>query len=252
MSEVFVPESGWLTGVDLEIKRAPKLLIAATSFCETEAAVELCKMSIRVIKALNLGEDFILIDAGGPFDPRQFLPDSIQVFRFPENVGAITRGGKDGAGRGVCTAIEMAIDRGYDYVALHETDAIFAEKDRDIVNRMHRAGVKVASPGLAAPYQFLEWSTFFIATKYAADSHFIKRYGWETTPRWPLVEMRLEKLFGDDLFLLPLRGFRNEGNQVNAANIAQFFPYYLPSWLTHCADHNVYARWLDLLKISPE
>lgn len=233
-------------------EKRPRLLVAATSFVENEGALELCKLSVRVIKALNLGEDFILIDAGGPFDPRAFLPETISVFRFDENVGSITRGGKDGAGRGVCRAIEMAIAGDYDYVAIHETDAIFAESDRKIVERMHRSGVKVASPGLAAPYQFLEWSSFWISVAYARESDFIKRYSWETTPRWPLVEMRLEKLFGEDLFLLPMRGFRNEGNQVNVANIAQMFPYYLPSWLTHCADQNVYARWLDLLRITPD
>jgi len=228
-----------------------KILVAGTSFVPNEQTRELVTLWHRVFRHLNPDEDFILIDAGGPFDPRAFLPSGTNIFRFDENVGAITQGGKDGAGRGCAKAIELAIAGGYDYVAVYETDFILAHALRPIFERMHRAGVKVASPGLAAPYYFIEWGVLFLNVRYAQAIKFVERYDWVNTPRWPLVEMRLEKMFGDDLFLLPFRGLRNEHNQVNVANIANAFPYGPPDWLTHCADMNVYARWLDLLRITP-
>ena len=226
-------------------------MIAATSWVPDEAARELCKLSVRVIKTLNPGEDLIVIDSCSPFDPLQFLPGSHFSFHFEDNVGAINRGGKDGAGRALSKAIAKAIEWGYDYVAVQETDFIFAKPIRPIIERMHKAGVKVASPGLAAPYAFVEWGIFFINVAYARESKFIERYDWEHSQTWPLVEVKLEQLFGDDLFLLGLRGLRNESNAVNVANLANYFPYANASWLTHCADHNVYVRMLELNGVYP-
>lgn len=224
----------------------PRILIAGTSFIETEHSLALFNMWFRVIKTLNPNEDFVLVDACSPFDPRLHVPKDTNVFRWDENVGAITRGGKDGCGRSMCKVIELAIEGDYDYIAICESDAIFCQPVRPIINRMHKADVKVASIGLANPYHFLEWSTCFFNVRYLEETKFVERYSWETTPSWPLVEMRLEHLFGDDLFTLPYRGIRNEGNMVNVANIANMFPYQNPDWMTHCADLNVYIQLLKL------
>lgn len=235
-----------------EVKIAPRLLIAGTSFVDSEQARELCSLSVRVIRSLNQYEDFVLIDAGGAFDPKEFLPAGTEVERFGENVGAINRGGKDGAGRALCRAIEMAIAGGYDYVAVHETDFIFAKPIRPIVERMARAGVKAATPSFATPYAFYEWGVFFVDVAYAKASRLIARYDWEHSQTWPLVEIKLEQLFGDDLFMLGLRGLRNDSNQVNVATLANMFPYANCAWLTHCADHNVYVRMLELNGVYPK
>jgi hypothetical protein len=233
-------------------ERAPKILIAATSWVPDEGARELCKLSYRTIRTLNPDEDLIVIDACSPFDPNVFLPGAPAVYRFDENVGAINRGGRDGAGRALCRAISHAINDNYDYVAIQETDFIFAKPIRPIIERMDKAGVKVASPGFAAPYAFVEWGIFFVNVSYAHDSEFIERYDWEHSQPWPLVEIKLEQLFGDDLFLLGLRGMRNEANQLNVANIANYFLYANATWLTHCADHNVYTRMLELNGVYPK
>lgn len=229
----------------------PKILIAGTSFVDNEHTRELVKLWYRAMKHQNPDEDFILIDAPSPFDPEQFLPKGLNIFRFEENVGAITRGGKDGAGRGFSKAIELAAAGHYDYVAVYETDFIFCPPIRQVINRMHKAGVKVASPSLATPYRFAEWGILFIDVKYAVESRIVERYDWQNSPTWPLVEMRLERLFGDDLFFFNFPGFRNESNDINAANIANHFPYGTCQWLTHCADLNVYVRMLELNGIYP-
>jgi hypothetical protein len=234
------------------MSEASNILIAATSWVPDEGARELCKLSYRTIRTLNPAEHMIVIDACSPFDPNLFLPGNPVVYRFEENVGAINRGGGDGAGRALCRAIEYAIDQNYDYVAIQELDFIFAKPVRPVIERMHKAGVKVASPGLAAPYAFVEWGIFFVNVDYARESKFIQRYDWEHSQPWPLVETKLEQLFGDDLFLLGLRGMRNEGNQLNVANLANYFPYANPAWLTHCADHNVYTRMLELNGVYPK
>src|SRR5271155_4539654 len=108
----------------------PSILIAGTSWLDNEHSVELFKMWFRTIKHLNPDEDFVLVDACSPFDPRLMLPEVTNVFRWDENIGAITRGGKDGCGRSLCKVIELAIEGDYDYVAICESDAIFCRPIR--------------------------------------------------------------------------------------------------------------------------
>jgi hypothetical protein len=79
---------------------------------------------------LNPDIDTILIDCASPFDPRVFIKD-IEVFRFADNVGAINKGGKDGAGRSITKGMEIAVERGYDYVCLH---ARLTPETRGLIN----------------------------------------------------------------------------------------------------------------------
>jgi hypothetical protein len=230
----------------------PRILIAGTSHVHDEYTRELCKLWYRVVKTLNPEDDFILIDCGSPFDPRQFLPEKTEVFRFEENIGAINRGGKDGAGRGVCMAVEWAIKGGYDYVAITEADFFFCEPVRKIINRMNKSGVKVASPGFAVPFWFPEFGIFFLDVEYAKEFDFIGKYDWQNTQTYPLLEIKLENLFGDDLFMLGIRGQRNDYNQVNVANLANNYPYGNCKWLTQNRDPNVYLRLLEVNGIVPK
>lgn len=223
----------------------PRLLICATSYLPDLPSIELAKLSHRVIKHLNPGEDIKIIDCGSPFDPALTFAGA-DIFKFDENVGAISRGGGDGAGRSCCKAIELAIEGGYDYLVVHETDFIFAKSCREIVNRMHKAGVKVACPGWATPYLFPEYGVLFMSVQYAKDTDYIGRYDWQTSKPLPIVEKRLQAMFGDDLWFFPALGMRNEHNQLNVANIANMYPYGNPVWLTHCADPMLYYRLLDL------
>jgi hypothetical protein len=136
-------------------------------------------------------------------------------------------------------------------VAVYETDFILSRPIRPLFERMHKSGVKVASLGLANPYSFPEWGILFLDVKYAIETDFIKRYDWEHAPYWPLIEMRLEEMFGDDLFYFNIRGMRNDHNQLNTGNLANHFPYRNCEWLTHCADMNLYARMLQLNGVHP-
>ena len=224
----------------------PRILIAGTSHVHDEYTRDLCKLWHRTITTINPDDDFVLIDCGSPFDPTVFLPKDTNVFRFEENIGAINRGGKDGAGRGVCKAVEIAIEGQYDYVAITEADFFFCPPIRPIINRMHKAGVKVASPGFATPFGFVEWGIFFLDVNYAKEFDFIGKYDWEHTQTYPLLEIKLERLFAEDLFVLGIRGQRNDYNQLNVANLANSYPYGRCEWLTQNRDPNVYLRLLEL------
>lgn len=226
----------------------PKILITGTCYIPDEGKRELALLWGRVARHLNPGTDIVLIDSASPFDPRQFMPPAVEVIRYPESIGAISQGQRDGAGRSFCKSLEIAAERGYDYCVVIEADMILAQSVIPIVGKMHRVGVNVAAP-LAVPYQFPEWGCSFWSTKYVRDSNFTERYDWEHAPKWPIPEWRIQKLVEDEFFLLPVHGSRNEDNRLNIANIANHFPYYPPGFLTHCADFSLYYRMLDMNKI---
>src|SRR5262249_13825354 len=148
-----------------------------------------------------------------------------------------------------CKSIEIAIEGGFDYVCIYETDFLMTRAIRPLIERMHKAGVKASSPGLAAPYQFPEWAVMLLNVQYAKDAKIIEKYDWEHSPPLPLVEMRWESIYGDDYWPLNLRGMRNDVNQLNVGNLANMFPYGVCQWLTHCQDPNLYYRMLQLNNI---
>jgi hypothetical protein len=226
-----------------------KTLIVGTSYVEDEARFELFKLWYRLVKHLNPTTDLMVVDTPGLFDPRPWLPTEQEIFRFDDNIGALSRGQRDGSGRGFCKGMEFAIERGYDYLVINEADFLFARPVDIYINRMHKAGVKVACT-IATPYHFCEWGISFFDVKYLAETKFIERYGWEKTPFYPLPEWRVENMTAEDLFLFPLRGIRNDQDQINVGNLANSFPYQPPDWITHCRDLAVYFQFLNINRIS--
>jgi hypothetical protein len=219
-------------------------LIVGTSYIGDEPHRELAKLWLRVARHLNPDADIMLIDSGSPFDPREFL-SGIEIFRFDDNIGAISQGQRDGSGRAFSKALEIAIERGYDYVMPWEADVIFCLPAEPIIEKMYRTGVKVCA-AFATPYQFVEWGFSFWSTEYVQKSRYIERYDWPNSPKWPIPEFRNQYLTQDELFILPIHGYRNSMNNMNIANLTNLFPYVPPCFLTHCIDHNLYYRMLDL------
>ena len=222
-----------------------KVLVIGMSFINTEARRDLAKLWWKLVRQNNPDVDVLIVDPASAFDPKQFLPDA-EVFRFDDNIGPISQGQRDGSGRSFCYGLERAIVGGYDYAIHWELDFLFAPPVMPIIEKMKRTGVKVVSPGFATPYQFLEWGISFFDVNYIRESKFIERYDWPNTPRWPIAEIRLEKLFGDEVFVIPFRGVRNETNIVNMGSLSNNFPYGPPDWITHCDDLNLYYHFLNL------
>lgn len=222
-----------------------RTLIAGTSYLPDQARLELAQLWSRVARHLNPHTDIILIDSASPFDPATVMPPDIEIIRFPDNIGAISQGQRDGSGRAFCKGLEIAVERGYDYCMIWEADTLFTLPAAPIIKKMHRIGVKVAAP-FADPYAFMEWAVCFWSTQYVKDSKFIERYDWEHAPKWPIPEFRVQSLVQDEVFVLPIRGYRNSMNNLNAANYKSVQPYFPFSFLTHCQDFGLYYQFLDM------
>lgn len=209
---------------------SPRILIFGGTFCDTEENREMVILWSKIARGLNADCDVLVIDSVSPFDPRVFLP-GVEVVGFEKNVGHLCRGGQDGAGRTFCEGMLIAAEREYDFVVHWETDLLFARPIRPIVEKMARTGVKVAALGQKY-YQFLEWGISFFDLRHMIATRFVERYCWETAPKWPIPEVRIEQLTGEDLFVLPFRGMRNDMNEANVENLAGMFPYWPPDYIT--------------------
>jgi len=141
----------------------PKILVAGSAYIHDEGLRELCKLWSRTVQHLDPNVDIVIIDSVSPFEPAVFLgwqcinEDEYNsgranehdlhrwVYKFNENIGHLSRGGQDGAGRTFCKSIELGIEGGYDYVVIIETDLLLFRSVTDIVGRMARNGTMIAA-----------------------------------------------------------------------------------------------------------
>jgi GT2 family glycosyltransferase len=228
-----------------------RTLIFATSYIADFTRRDLVSLWAKVTTKLNPDHDILLVDSASPVDPREFLgwadysvgaPITRSVYRFPENIGHLNITGKDGWGRGFCKGIEIAIERGYEYMAHVDSDLIFCRPVEPIIEKLEKYGVKVAMP-MGHPYLFTETAALFVSVPYLKEIDFVGKYNWEVPVAGRIPEMRCEDIFGDDLFCLPLRGMRNDGNLITWKNFDKMFPYGL-DFFTHSQDMGLYDRLL--------
>jgi hypothetical protein len=250
----------------------PRILIAGSAYIHNEGLRELCRLWTRVVSYLDPNVDVVIIDSVSPFEPAVFLDWPIvtegqpifegghtimsygtlhnrYVYRFNENIGHLSRGGEDGAGRTFCKSIELGIEGGYDYVAVIETDLIFLRSVTDICKRMQRTGVQMtACPN--AQYQFPEFGACFIDTKWAKEFDLIGKYNWKKSQPWPIPEIRLMNIVQDYLMLLPIYGMRVDQIPITPINFANYWPYYPCAWLTHAEDFQLYLKAINMNGIT--
>lgn len=235
----------------------PRILIAGSAYIDNEGLRELCKLWSRVVTYLDPHADVVIIDSASPFEPKNFLSwqDSSEfppikgpmhcVYRFDDNIGHLSRGGEDGAGRTYCKAFELAIDGLYDYLAFIETDIIFMRPVAEIIGRMARNGIKAAAvPNFQ--YQFPEFGVSFFDVKWAKEFDFVGKYNWKSSQPWPIPEVRLMNLLKDYLALFPLYGIRIDQTGITPESLSNAFPYFPPAWVTHASDLNLYTRAIML------
>jgi hypothetical protein len=243
----------------------PRILVAGSAYIHNEGLRELCKLWTRVVQHLDPNVDIVIIDSVSPFEPAAFLnwhcvgdgEDIVTadgqcqdwVYRFKENLGHLSRGGEDGAGRTFCKSIELGIEGGYDYVAVIETDLIFLRSITDICKRMRRSGTQMAAAP-NAQYQFPEFGACFIDCRWAKEFDLIGKYNWKKSQPWPIPEIRLMNIVQEYLMLLPVYGIRVDQTGITAISLQNYFPYYPPAWITHAEDFQIYLKAIMLNNIT--
>lgn len=241
-----------------------RTLVIGPNWTPNEEQRELCKLWAKCIDRVAPNCDVLVIDCDSPFRPEVFLKwldyttyaydhefPMRRVFDFGDNVGHLFSGGKDGWGRAICKGVEIAIAAQYDYLAVIETDTLFSRPITTIIEKMDRAGVKVACP-LNITWQTISTSTMFFNVNYLKDINFVDQYDWPNRRKEgneSLPERVCEHIFQDELFILPFRGIVNDRHQVTRANLKEAFPFGC-DWITHCKDFGVYEEFMRLNGVS--
>lgn len=244
---------------------ALKILIFGTCYVQNDARRDVTRWWAAIHNQRNLDCDVLLVDSNSPFEPQKFLkPFGFEyepiredvpirtahrkVISFPDNIGHLNITQQDGWGRAMSTGFQAAIDGGYDYVFYNDGDILFAPQVRPIMERLAAKDVKVAAP-MDVLYWFMENGLLFANVDYLRDIDFIGRYDWSSRGSMAMggplsaPEYVFEQIFGDEFWALPLRGLRNDYNQLSVTNIEESFFYGL-DYVTHCADPALYLAFM--------
>ena len=239
----------------------PRTLIFATTYVDCQDRATLTDHWLTLTSQLNPDCDLMLVDSASPWPKlideerhgcfETYAPGMTgrrMLHRFADNVGHLSRGGRDGWGRAFCFGLKAAIDGGYDYVAHIEGDSLFRLPISPIVRRMMEDNVDVVSVPVKGMKRdmpgWVETGLMVFRTRYVAESDFIAKYDWPHRKESPTPELVVARLIGDRIKLMPWRAWRGDRNEINHKNVLALDL----DWVTHC--HNdiwVYDRFVAAL-----
>lgn len=237
--------------------RPPRTLIFATTYVDTPERFRLTEHWAKLHGTLNPDCDLLIVDSASPIPGlyeavRQQDPRVI-FHNLGDNIGHLSRGGRDGWGRAFCHGLQRAIDSGYDYAVHIEGDSLFRLPLAPIVAEMRRDKLDVLSVPVKGTRRdeigWVETGLMVFRTGYVAASDFIRRYDWPTRQKSPTPERIIFNLLGRDLTLMPWRALRADKNQITVDNVRDL------DWVTHChSAPGVYDAFMDSIfqPLEPE
>ncbi|TPI13860.1 methyltransferase domain-containing protein [Mesorhizobium sp. B4-1-1] len=215
------------------VKVQAKEYIFGTTYVDTPDKQKLAGQWETLHRSINgRAVDLLLVDSASPL-PLLAVERGAEKYAFPDNVGHLARGGKDGWGRAFSKGLEIAIDGQYDYVVHIEGDSLFKRPVLPIIRQMMAEGVKAASVPVEGTRRketgWAETGLMFFSVEYLWQSRFIERYDWWNRGPKPYPEQAVFDLLGEDLVMLSLKGERGDRGQITAENVGGL------DWVTHAA-----------------
>lgn len=197
--------------------------IFGTSYLKDATDLWIFRQWLNIHRTLNAHCDLIVVDSASPVAvemadfPRE---DNERLFQLGDNIGHLSRTGRDGWGRAFCHGLEVAA--GADWIVHVETDVLLAQPVQRVIDRMEISGVEVCCPW-ALPYPLIETALMWFDGNWVRKHDVISRYDWENGRGFP--ERRIEEIAGDDLWIAPLRGLRMDVREQGLQQPCD--------WLTH-------------------
>lgn len=248
-----------------------RTLLFTQCFLQTEERARLLAVNLELMQRLNPDFHILLIDNASPLWPQNFSPhswvgtaydfeafnifppleSSFSIVRFRESIGHFSHKfvgerdpltARDGPGRGIMTALRIAMNSGYDRAVSMEDDALFCRP-------LEEGFAQMTKPVACLPrgkFGYLETNVlWFSDLKWLESYKFIERYDWPNQKQGPGREGERvwEWLLGEHLQVLPFRGGRGEGF-MNERNLDAVFPNGV-DWLTHVS-RETYAELLRI------
>jgi len=237
-----------------------RTLIVGTCYVDSPHRLRLLRHWIAWHQKVNPQCDFLLVDSASPkwidlletdlAGWAKHEPGTRQRrawHSFSDNVGHLSRGGRDGWGRALCFGLDAAVAGGYSHAVHIEGDSLFRLPVAPIVSEMARDGTKVASTPVArmglniSEFEtgWVETGLMFFSTKYLAESKLTERYAWERRKVTPTPEKVVRGLLGNDLKMMPWKSWRGNKKPITPDNVGEL------DWVTHCWDRDeVYDRFV--------
>jgi hypothetical protein len=206
-----------------------RVLVFGTSYCASAQRLRLLDQWAESLQRIAPGFDHLIVDSQSPvFDTSSynFLPHFGQrhicpaeptpfavrhrtIVSFPDNVGQLEQGGRDGWGRAFSQGLLCGMAGGYDYVVHVEGDLLTRLDLPKICRTM--ADRRIDALGAVTPnLGWLEIGLVFLRVDFVRQSRLVERYGWSTRPARPYPEIVLGELLGDDLYLQIWRGSKDD------------------------------------------
>ncbi len=223
-------------------------LIWQQVYLQNEGQGRLFSISNALIKRLNPDCDVMVIDNGSPLDPKQYAEANLW-FRFDSAIGHYFHGGingappRDGPGRAHSVAWSIAIAAGYARAAYVEADCLFSLPVRWMFERM----TKPIGAQPACKYYAYDWHVWAVNDlRWFKDFDFVGKYDWPSRVGEqggePAGEILYQRIFGDHLEALPIRGERGDAIGLTVENYDSLYPDGCDI-ITH-VDTDCYAHFL--------
>lgn len=207
-----------------------KVLVFGTTYVDSNDRVNLTNHWVNVHEKLNPDCDLLLVDSASPMSWES--NERVEIFRFPDNIGHLSRRGRDGWGRAFCRGLQASVDRGYDFVVHIEGDSLFRLPVMPIVQQMIKNRMKASSTivkGMRKDHDnWVETGLMFFDVNYLRTSNFIQKYDWMNRQERPTPEIIIKQILDNDLTIMPWKALRGDKNQINTENVLSL------DWVTHC------------------
>lgn len=224
-----------------------RCLLAGTAYLSSPEKLWLASQWARIGATLNPGMDMLVVESPSPdgFHWEEIWKAYPEVHYIEQdtNIGHLAAGGQDGWGRDTMEAIRYAMDGGYDYLALIDTDVIFTRPLAPIFQHMEDTGAVALSEYSHFNYPHWLEALEFFSVPWLASVDFPARYGWQSMRPGMFPEERMEQAMGMDLEIYPLPGIRDDHKVVSRDTIRAMFPDGC-AWLTH-ASREGYAALME-------
>jgi SAM-dependent methyltransferase len=226
---------------EIRAKGRSDTLIFATTYVDNRDRQHLTEMWLELTHRLNPDADLLIVDSASPMPVvgEEFKRDAppFELFDFGNNIGHLSRKGRDGWGRAFCKGLDLAVERGYQWVAHVEGDSLLRVPVGPIFRELGNFGCATTPvQGTGVPgreiAQWVETGLMFFSTKYLRESKFTERYNWPARTERPTPEKIIFHQLRGDVKMLPLKALRSDKQQITRDGVVGMDL----DWITHCHD----------------
>lgn len=213
-----------------------RLVIAGTSSIKSKFREWLARQWVAAAVATAPGARLLLVDSASP-GALPSHPD-LEVIQLGDDIGHLGSSGRDGWGRATMTALDRIAASDADWAAVWDADMLFVREVRPLITALETAGLPV---GLCRANPYPHWieGLFFFRCDWLRAASLPAVYDWQSVHPGSFPEDRIRAAIGPAGHILPLRGMRDDHDELTPENVWNIFPTGL-DYLTHCQNPDVY------------